>query len=124
MHFRFSRVGQSFTMPILLDPSPSAVFVFWATAIPAAMGLIVKKTIVDPRKRLHKAKKLERLRHANADLIRAHKQEAEDAVRLMKEQILRKTEAEEARNGKLHFFFITLFQYILNESFIYHWFCH
>ncbi|TPX60781.1 hypothetical protein SpCBS45565_g07404 [Spizellomyces sp. 'palustris'] len=96
---KLARLGQKFVLPIILSPQFDMRLAFWAAVLPVCVSVALDKFYFNPRRKHRLAQKLAQVRGANAEILAQRKQEAEDAVRIMKDSVLRKVEAEESRNG-------------------------
>ncbi|KAI8804954.1 hypothetical protein BJ742DRAFT_856333 [Cladochytrium replicatum] len=99
LKLRLTRLGQRFAVPVLLSPQLDVQVAIWATAVPLCISFAFDRLVVAPQRRNWLAKKLREVREQNAAILQQRKNEAEDAVRLMRESVARKFEAEESRNG-------------------------
>ena len=93
------RANHAFSAPLLIHPNPSPSFIIWSAFAPAALGIALKFLIFDPHEKRKRAAKLRRLREHSASTLRDRKKEAEEAIDLMRDSVMRRREAEEARHG-------------------------
>jgi len=94
---RLTRPGQRITLPIVLSSQADTKLALFATVIPALGFVVLERYIQIPARR--GTKRYARLREEYAELIAERKREAEEVVVLMKEQVVRKVEAEQVKNG-------------------------
>ncbi|KAJ3300834.1 hypothetical protein HK104_000027 [Borealophlyctis nickersoniae] len=99
LRIRLSRLGQRFVVPIILSPELDFKLAVWATVLPVCASVALNQFYFGPKRRRQLAQRLEEVRAENAELLAKRKNEAEEAVQLMKDSVLRKAEAEESRNG-------------------------
>ncbi|KAI9104664.1 hypothetical protein DFS34DRAFT_604008 [Phlyctochytrium arcticum] len=96
---KLARVGQKFVIPIMLTPQFDLRMAFWAAVVPMVFTFTLDRLYLSPRRKQRLAEKLIEVRAANAERIAQSRLEAEDAVHIMKDLVLRKLEAEESRHG-------------------------
>ncbi|KAJ3245239.1 hypothetical protein HDU78_009719 [Chytriomyces hyalinus] len=96
---RFMRLGQKFVLPIQLAQQFDIKMALLATIIPLCTALALDRLILLPNRRSRLAARLTKLRQDNADMLESRKQEAMSAVSLMAQQVARKRESEESKNG-------------------------
>ncbi|KAJ3355419.1 hypothetical protein HDU83_003396 [Entophlyctis luteolus] len=96
---RFMRLGQKFVLPIALSPDLDVTVAIFATFIPLCVALALDFTVFQPDRRAKLAARIEKLRSDNAAAIKQRKQEALSAIQLMSQQVARKQEVEEQKNG-------------------------
>ncbi|KAJ3393416.1 hypothetical protein HDU84_001906 [Entophlyctis sp. JEL0112] len=96
---RFMRLGQKFVLPIALSPDLDVTVAIFATFIPLCVALALDFTVFQPDRRAKLAARIEKLRSDNAAAIQQRKQEALSAIQLMSQQVARKQEVEEQKNG-------------------------
>ncbi|KAJ3328550.1 hypothetical protein HDU76_009751 [Blyttiomyces sp. JEL0837] len=94
---RFARLGQKFAIPILLTPQMD--FQIGAAVLPLMSAVFLDRFVLEPRRKRQFVEKLAQIRAENAEILEQRRQEAEEATNLMKEQVARKREAEESKNG-------------------------
>ncbi|KAJ3159386.1 hypothetical protein HDU86_001704 [Geranomyces michiganensis] len=99
LRVKLARLGQKLVIPIMLTPQFDFKLAIWATILPVSMSFALDRLYLEPRRRRRLAAKLAQVRAANAELLAGRRQEAEDAIRIMKDSVLRKLEAEEAKDG-------------------------
>ncbi|KAI8588634.1 hypothetical protein BDZ88DRAFT_463060, partial [Geranomyces variabilis] len=99
LRMKLARLGQKFVIPIMLTPQFDLKLAIWATVLPISISFALDRLYLEPRRRRRLTDKLSQVRAANAELLASRRQEAEDAVRIMKDSVLRKLEAEEAKDG-------------------------
>ncbi|KDQ10263.1 hypothetical protein BOTBODRAFT_36373 [Botryobasidium botryosum FD-172 SS1] len=97
LKFRLTRPGQRITLPIVLSSQANPKLALFATVIPALGFIALERYIQIPARR--GSKRYARLREQYAELIAERKREAEEVVVLMREQVARKVEAEQVKNG-------------------------
>lgn len=96
---KLARLGQKFVVPIMLSPQFDVKLAFWAAVIPICASLALDKLYFSPRRKRRLAEKLAQVRAANAEALEQRKKDAEDAVRIMRDSVIRKFEAEDGKNG-------------------------
>ncbi|KAJ3414219.1 hypothetical protein HDV05_006836 [Chytridiales sp. JEL 0842] len=99
LRLRFMRLGQKFVVPILLTPQLDIQVAVYATLIPLLIAAAVDRLIVEPYRKKSLKERLAKVREENASLLHQRKLEALEAIKLMKDQVARKTELEESKNG-------------------------
>ncbi|XP_028261302.1 dnaJ homolog subfamily C member 11-like [Parambassis ranga] len=99
LKIKLARASQTYLFPIHLTDQllPSAVF--YATAGPLLVYMVVHRLIIIPYTQAQKEQELELQRKSSATDIAKKKQEAESAVLLMQESVRRIIEAEESKMG-------------------------
>ncbi|KAJ3196162.1 hypothetical protein HK101_009902 [Irineochytrium annulatum] len=97
--FKFIRLGQKFSVPVTLSPSLDLQLALWAAIIPLAAGFALDTWVFEPWRIKKHAEKLAEVRQQNADVLAERKRNSEDAVKLMREQVLRRVEIEEEKSG-------------------------
>lgn len=99
LKIRLTRANQVYNFPIHLCeeiiPSP----IFYATAVPLVVYIIVKKGIVDPFLKEEKAKRVEKHKQENLNKFIAKRKEAQAAQELMMATYSRIKNDEENKNG-------------------------
>jgi DnaJ homolog subfamily C member 11 len=93
------RANHAFSAPFLIHPNPSPSFIIWSALAPAALGIALKFLIFDPYDKRKRVTKLRRLREHSASTLHDRRKEAEEAIDLMRESVMRRREIEEARHG-------------------------
>ncbi|KAJ3028621.1 UNVERIFIED_CONTAM: hypothetical protein HDU68_001278 [Siphonaria sp. JEL0065] len=96
---RFMRLGQKFVLPIQLAPQLDLKMATLAVIIPLVTAFALDRLILEPNRKSRLSARLDKLRQDNAVLIQQRKQEAISAIQLMAQQVSRKQEAEESKNG-------------------------
>jgi len=99
LKFRFTRVGQTFSFPILLSHDISFQVVAVGAFVPLALGFFTQHFILEPLKRRKKQEQIERLRRVHKKAMEEGRKSADNAVRLMTESVQRKKETEQSKNG-------------------------
>ncbi|KAJ3016452.1 hypothetical protein HKX48_004027 [Thoreauomyces humboldtii] len=99
LRMKLARLGQKFVLPIMLTPQFDLKLALWATILPVVASYTMDRFYFSPRRKQRLADKLSQVRASNAELFSQRRKEAEDAIRIMKDSVLRKLEAEEAKNG-------------------------
>ncbi|XP_041837623.1 dnaJ homolog subfamily C member 11-like [Melanotaenia boesemani] len=99
LKIKLARSSQTYLFPVHLTDQllPSAVF--YATAGPLLVYMVVHRLIIIPYTQAQKEQELELQRKSSATDIAKKKQEAESAVLLMQESVRRIIEAEESKMG-------------------------
>ncbi|KAJ3036554.1 hypothetical protein HDV00_002576 [Rhizophlyctis rosea] len=98
LRLRLSRLGQKFVMPIILSPQLDWKLAIWASVLPVSTAVAIDWLYLGPRRKRDLAEKLAHIREENAEALAQRKKEAEEAIRLMKDSLTRKMEAER-KNG-------------------------
>ncbi|KAI8820842.1 uncharacterized protein EV422DRAFT_530422 [Fimicolochytrium jonesii] len=96
---KLARLGQKFTLPIILTPQFDLKLALYATLIPLSAAVAVDTLYIQPRRARRLAEKLTQVRENNREIFERRKKEAEDAVRIMREAVSRKVDAEELKEG-------------------------
>ncbi|KAJ3213085.1 hypothetical protein HDU67_003401 [Dinochytrium kinnereticum] len=96
---RFIRLGQKLSVPIIISPQFDMQLAFWITAIPLIASYSFDKLVFEPWRQKRFTEKLQMIRLENAEVLAERKRNAEDAIKLMKDQVARKVDAEEMKNG-------------------------
>ncbi|KAI9339638.1 hypothetical protein BDR26DRAFT_862057 [Obelidium mucronatum] len=96
---RFMRLGQKFVLPIQLAPQLDLKMAALAVIIPLCSAVILDRAILEPNRRSRLSARLTKLRQDNASLLEQRKQEAISAIQLMAQQVARKREVEESKDG-------------------------
>ncbi|KAI8905618.1 hypothetical protein EDD86DRAFT_194059 [Gorgonomyces haynaldii] len=94
-----NRLGQKFSLPIILTDEPDFRIAFAAFTGPVLLGLCFDRLILSGWRRRRKLAEIEKMRQENAEILQERKKDAEDAVRLMKDTVLKKVEQEEQKQG-------------------------
>jgi len=93
------RLGQEFSVPIILSKELTYRSLCAGTVVPAVFGAMFKTLWLRPRKAARRRRKLERERQANAEQISKARREAQTDVELMRFAVNRKRQMEESRGG-------------------------
>ncbi|TPX45885.1 hypothetical protein SeMB42_g02493 [Synchytrium endobioticum] len=96
---RYTRVGQKFSLPIIISPHLDIRVSIMAGCIPLFLGIIFDLGIMSSIKKKSRQDKLAKIRSENVELLAQRKKEAEDAVRLMSKSVGAKRQAEQNKNG-------------------------
>ncbi|XP_068455154.1 dnaJ homolog subfamily C member 11-like [Clinocottus analis] len=99
LKIKLARASQTYLFPVHLTDQllPSAVF--YATAGPLLLYVVVHRLLIVPYTRAQKEQELELQRKSSATDIAKKKHEAESAVLLMQESVRRVIEGEESKMG-------------------------
>ncbi|EIM20678.1 DnaJ-domain-containing protein [Wallemia mellicola CBS 633.66] len=97
--FRWSRLGQRITIPVLLSRDLDLAVAALAAAIPSATMVALHYSYLVPRNKKLKAAKLKRLAEEHREKIAEKKSEAEDAITILKDHAERKEADENAKSG-------------------------
>ncbi|KAI5854216.1 hypothetical protein BZA05DRAFT_472849 [Tricharina praecox] len=95
----WSRLGQRFSLPVILAPIPDNKFMIYATALPFAAYVATELFWLRPRERKLRAKEVARLRKALHYKTRRRKRAAEEAAEIMAPSVKRKMDAERETGG-------------------------
>ncbi|TIA80937.1 hypothetical protein E3P92_02609 [Wallemia ichthyophaga] len=98
--FRWSRLGQRITIPILLSRDLDLAVAGLAATLPSISMIVVHYTYLAPRNKKLKANKLKKLRQDYKEKTEEKRSEANEAVSILKSYSDRK-EAEEIKNSGL-----------------------
>ncbi|KAI9359567.1 hypothetical protein DFJ73DRAFT_107912 [Zopfochytrium polystomum] len=96
---RYARLGQKFSIPLLLTPVLDLQMAVLATMIPVASLVASELLVLQPRRKRKTAMRLAQIRADNAEILLERKNAALEAQNLMREQVVRKRESEDAKNG-------------------------
>lgn len=96
---RFSRLGQTLSIPILLSDSAKASVVLYATTIPLTFGYAVKKLFTDRYFARLEQSKMERLKLRAQERMEEKRREAQETIQLMQAAYFKKKEQEETSQG-------------------------
>ncbi|GFZ49378.1 hypothetical protein JCM24511_07498 [Saitozyma sp. JCM 24511] len=99
MRWRFSRLGQSISVPILLSHNLNPYVVLCSTVIPAASYAALYHLYLLPRKRRRIAERVRELRHEHADYIAQKRAEAHEAILLLERPTAQRVAAEREKDG-------------------------
>ncbi|WWC90847.1 uncharacterized protein L201_005784 [Kwoniella dendrophila CBS 6074] len=113
MKFKFNRLGQRLSIPILLSERLSPNVLFFSTIIPAVSYLGAYRYVILPRKKRRLKERITELREENKEFIVQKKGEALDAISLMERDVEKRIKAERERNGLI----IVSAHYGLSSSF-------
>ncbi len=94
-----NRMGQDFSVPMILSSTLTARAVAAGTVFPAVMGVLLRTFWLRPRQIARRKRKLEREREANAEQISKARREAKTDIDLMQFAVARKRQMEEQRGG-------------------------
>ncbi|KAK3814452.1 MAG: hypothetical protein J3Q66DRAFT_37752 [Benniella sp.] len=98
-NIRVMRLGQSVTIPILLSTDFNTKFAFWAAVAPLCALAALDFGLIKPRSRRRRADKLRELRKVHAEFIAKQRNEAEEAIRLLRDSTTRKMKQEQEKHG-------------------------
>lgn len=93
------RMGQDFSVPIILSKELTLQSIMAGTILPTVVGSLLKILWLTPRAMARRKRKLLREREANAEQISKARQEAKTDVELMRFAVARKRQMEEQRGG-------------------------
>ncbi|KAJ3338883.1 hypothetical protein HDU93_008936 [Gonapodya sp. JEL0774] len=99
VRFRWSRLGQRVTLPIVVSRDWDLDLALASLAVPLGLMWCVERFWVEPRRKNRIELKLHNLRVQNASVFEERKTSALEAQRLMRETVARKVELERSRNG-------------------------
>lgn len=97
--FRLTRANQIYSFPIHLCEEILPAPIFYATVLPLAVYIVVKKGFVEPFLREQLLKKLEKKKQENYTKLVERRKEAEAAQELMMATYERIKNDEEKKNG-------------------------
>ncbi|TIA85911.1 hypothetical protein E3P99_03855 [Wallemia hederae] len=98
--FRWSRLGQRITIPVLLSRELDLAVAALAATIPSMSMVLMHYTYLVPRNKKLKASKLKKLRQEHKERTEEKRSEANEAVAILQEHASRK-ETEETRKSGL-----------------------
>lgn len=96
---RLTRASQVYSFPIHLCEEIMPAPIFYATAVPLVVYIVVKKGFVEPFLREEKSKKVEKQKQDNYNKLLEKRKEALAAQELMKASYSRIRDEEERRKG-------------------------
>ncbi|KAI8852818.1 hypothetical protein BC829DRAFT_487276 [Chytridium lagenaria] len=99
LRLKFIRLGQKLSVPIIISPQLNIELALWTTIVPLVASYTFDKLVFEPWRQKKFAEKLKMIRLENAEVLAERKRNAEDAIKLMKDQVQRKVDAEEMKNG-------------------------
>lgn len=97
--FKFARAKQSITVPVLVTDTVSLSSAMWATLLPFGVMWTATRYVLEPYQAREERRRVQKLRETRVDLLKLKRREAEMCVRLMKEQVAKRVEAEELKRG-------------------------
>jgi DnaJ family protein C protein 11 len=95
----FTRHGQTFSVPIMLNHMPTLKSAVLAVLAPLAIGLVLEAILLEPRRRRKRLAQEEKRRKQKEAQVAAAKARAEADCRLMADEVMRKREFEESKGG-------------------------
>lgn len=95
----WSRLGQSISVPVIFAPAFDSDAVFYGTAVPLTAYVLGELLWFRPRDRVLREREREEYKKSRAAHTIKHRNQAANAVELMRTSVLRKTEAEMQANG-------------------------
>jgi len=93
------RMGQDFSVPIILSRELTMQSITAGTIFPAVLGSLIKALWLRPRAIARRRRKLQRERETNAEQISKARAEAKTDIELMQFAVARKRQTEQARGG-------------------------
>ncbi|KAG0744655.1 hypothetical protein G6F57_009539 [Rhizopus arrhizus] len=99
--FKFTRLGQKVTLPIILSSEFDLTLAFLGTLIPASAAIALEQLILKPRRQQKIQEKIEQLREEHKEYLENRKREALDAQSLMEDIAKRKKSQEEKKTNGL-----------------------
>ncbi|KAI9261706.1 hypothetical protein BY458DRAFT_251653 [Sporodiniella umbellata] len=99
--FRFSRLGQKVTLPIILSPEFDLRLAFFGAFIPASLAVALDQFVLKPRRHQKLQEKIQHLREEHKEYLENRKREALDAQSLMEDISERKKKQEESKTNGL-----------------------
>ncbi|CAJ0758634.1 9957_t:CDS:10 [Entrophospora sp. SA101] len=96
---RFNRLGQKISIPVHVTSDLDFRFILFGTLVPVVSIVFTEQVILKPRRKRIMAEKIAALRQRHSEYIQSRRQEAEEAIRLMKPSVERKIETEHAKDG-------------------------
>lgn len=91
----FSRLGQTFSVPVLLSHVPSIASALTAITAPLVLAFFLEAILLEPRRRRKRLEQEHRRRRQQEAQVAAAKERAQADCRLMSEEVQRKREFEE-----------------------------
>jgi hypothetical protein len=95
----FDHYHQKATIPIMLLPQPNILVGVCASVVPLVTCFVGWYSLVRPHRARKLTQKLKDLREKHADLLLKYRQEAEDAILVMRNVVERKWQEESKHNG-------------------------
>jgi len=95
----WSRLGQRFSLPVILAPIPNAKFMLYATAVPFAAYVAAELLWLRPREQKLRTKEVARLRKTLRSKTFRRRRAAEEAAEIMAPSVERKMDAERQAGG-------------------------
>ncbi|KAL0093828.1 hypothetical protein F4703DRAFT_1831829 [Phycomyces blakesleeanus] len=99
--FRASRLGQKFSVPIILSQGLDLRVALGALIVPSSVALALDRYVLTPRRKLRIKEKIAALREEHQEYLATRKQEALDAQLLMADIGQRKRNQEEKKEDGL-----------------------
>lgn len=99
LRIKVNRLGQKIMLPIMLSPTFRADLVVIFTALPVATYTALHYGYFEPRKKKRLTNRLGELRRANRDMILERRQAAQQALTVLRDQAVKKAEAELRKSG-------------------------
>ncbi|CAO3677610.1 unnamed protein product [Rhizopus stolonifer] len=99
--FRFSRLGQKVTLPVILSPEFDLRLAFFGAVIPASLAVALDQFVLKPRRDQKIQEKIQQLREEHKEYLENRKREALDAQSLMEDISQRKKRQEENKTNGL-----------------------
>lgn len=95
----FTRFGQTFSVPIMLNHYPTLQTGLTAVFAPLVLGFFLEAILLEPRRRRKRVAQEEKRRKEQEAQVAAAKARAQADCRLMQEEVNRKREVEESKGG-------------------------
>lgn len=95
----WSRLGQKFSVPVILAPIPNTRFLMYATAAPVLTYIVTELLWLRPRERKLREQEAARMRRTQRSKTLRRRRAAEEAAEIMRPSVERKMEAERASGG-------------------------
>ncbi|KAJ3101781.1 hypothetical protein HDU97_001065 [Phlyctochytrium planicorne] len=99
MRLRYMRLGQKLSVPVIISPDLDLQLAFLAAVVPFIAVVSFDRLVFEPWRQKKFEERLKIIRLENAEVLAERKRNAEDAIKLMRDQVGRKVDAEEMKNG-------------------------
>ncbi|WVN90172.1 uncharacterized protein L203_105408 [Cryptococcus depauperatus CBS 7841] len=99
LKFKFNRLGQKISVPILLSERIDPMILFGTTLLPAVTYAGVYKYYLVPRKKNRVKERMKELREENQEFIKQKREDAKGAVEIMERSVEAKIIQERQHNG-------------------------
>ncbi|ORX50062.1 DnaJ-domain-containing protein [Piromyces finnis] len=99
VQLRYSRLGQTITLPIIISHDLTIHVLFWGSIIPLSAVYFFNQYVLIPYQKNDLKRKIDIIKTANSDILAQRKKEAEESIRLMSETIEKKINIEKQNDG-------------------------